>query len=66
VLHCSASHGHDAVLDYFIRSSDSTLIDSRDRNGDTPLFYAVTFGHFVCAKMLLTNGANANSQVSWR
>uniref|UniRef100_A0A0M3IJ51 ANK_REP_REGION domain-containing protein n=1 Tax=Ascaris lumbricoides TaxID=6252 RepID=A0A0M3IJ51_ASCLU len=61
-LHCAASHGHEHVLELLIESSDKLIIDAVDRNGDTPLFYAVTLGHFECARLLLLSGANANHQ----
>uniref|UniRef100_A0A914ZQ78 ANK_REP_REGION domain-containing protein n=1 Tax=Parascaris univalens TaxID=6257 RepID=A0A914ZQ78_PARUN len=61
-LHCAASHGHEHVLELLIESSDKLIIDVVDRNGDTPLFYAVTLGHFECARLLLLSGANANHQ----
>uniref|UniRef100_A0A914HEW9 T-complex protein 1 subunit eta n=1 Tax=Globodera rostochiensis TaxID=31243 RepID=A0A914HEW9_GLORO len=35
-------------------------VDAKDRNSDTPLFYAATFGHCECAKLLLDKGANVN------
>ncbi|KAI6227803.1 hypothetical protein M3Y99_01220700 [Aphelenchoides fujianensis] len=36
-LHCAANHGYDET----------------DKNGDTPLFYACTYGHYECARLLL-------------
>ncbi|KHN76904.1 Ankyrin repeat, PH and SEC7 domain containing protein secG [Toxocara canis] len=63
-LHCAASHGHEHMLELLIESCDKSIIDATDRNGDTPLFYAVTLGHFECARLLLLSGANANHQVS--
>lgn len=63
VLHCAASQGHANALHILIQSSEQSLIDSVDRNGDTPLFYAVSLGHYECAKLLLTSGANPNQQV---
>ncbi|VDD91309.1 unnamed protein product [Enterobius vermicularis] len=62
VLHCAASQGHANALHILIQSSEQSLIDSVDRNGDTPLFYAVSLGHYECAKLLLTSGANPNQQ----
>ncbi|VDM45600.1 unnamed protein product [Toxocara canis] len=61
-LHCAASHGHEHMLELLIESCDKSIIDATDRNGDTPLFYAVTLGHFECARLLLLSGANANHQ----
>ncbi|MFH4973669.1 hypothetical protein AB6A40_000378 [Gnathostoma spinigerum] len=62
VLHCAASNGHDKVIQMIIESSDRSIIDAVDRNGDTPLFYAVTLGHYECARLLLMNKADPNHQ----
>uniref|UniRef100_A0A183D6G7 ANK_REP_REGION domain-containing protein n=1 Tax=Gongylonema pulchrum TaxID=637853 RepID=A0A183D6G7_9BILA len=62
VMHCAANHGHEHILEYIINTLDRTIIDSVDRNGDTSLFYAVTLGHYDCARLLLLSGANVNHQ----
>ncbi|VDN06242.1 unnamed protein product [Thelazia callipaeda] len=63
IIHCAASHGHIHIIEYAVNCLDSTILNSVDRNGDTPLFYAVTLGHNDCARLLLLNGADANHQV---
>lgn len=38
----------------------------KDRNYRTPLFYAATYGHHECVKLLLEKGADPNHLVgSW-
>ncbi|CAD5233023.1 unnamed protein product [Bursaphelenchus xylophilus] len=60
-VHCAASHGHVAIVGLLIQQTQSKkLIDGKDKNGDTPLFYASTFGHYDCAEMLLKNDADPN------
>uniref|UniRef100_A0A915EJ02 Uncharacterized protein n=1 Tax=Ditylenchus dipsaci TaxID=166011 RepID=A0A915EJ02_9BILA len=60
VLHCAASHGHLEIIRTMLDMSHRNVVNTKDRNGDTPLFYASTFGHYECAKLLLENGADAN------
>ncbi|KAI3415806.1 hypothetical protein GPALN_005385 [Globodera pallida] len=64
VLHCAASHGYVEILREMISlmtgQKGAMTVDAKDRNSDTPLFYAATFGHFECAKLLLDKGANVN------
>uniref|UniRef100_A0A0N5AA12 ANK_REP_REGION domain-containing protein n=1 Tax=Syphacia muris TaxID=451379 RepID=A0A0N5AA12_9BILA len=62
LLHCATSQGHEDALLLLIEASEPAVIDSTDRNGDTPLFYAVSLGHLQCAKILLIHGANPNYQ----
>ncbi|VDM93015.1 unnamed protein product, partial [Onchocerca ochengi] len=61
-IHCAASHGHVHIIEYLISTLDRSIINSTDRNGDTALFYAVTLGHYECARLLLLNGAEVNHQ----
>ncbi|KAL3986410.1 Ankyrin repeats (3 copies) family protein [Acanthocheilonema viteae] len=61
-IHCAASHGHAHIIEYLINTLDSSVVNSVDRNGDTALFYAVTLGHYECARLLLLNGAEVNHQ----
>uniref|UniRef100_A0A158Q6W0 ANK_REP_REGION domain-containing protein n=1 Tax=Elaeophora elaphi TaxID=1147741 RepID=A0A158Q6W0_9BILA len=61
-IHCAASHGHAHIIEYLISTLDPSIVDSMDRNGDTALFYAVTLGHYECARLLLLSGAEANHQ----
>lgn len=60
--HCAASRGHSEVIEMLLQLSADFIIDAPDRNGATPLFYAVTLGHFECAKLLLAKGAKPNHQ----
>uniref|UniRef100_A0A0K0FLT3 ANK_REP_REGION domain-containing protein n=1 Tax=Strongyloides venezuelensis TaxID=75913 RepID=A0A0K0FLT3_STRVS len=62
LLHCAASHGHEHILEYLLKIVDRKLIKARDRNGDTPLFYASAFGHVECARLLLKYKADPNVQ----
>lgn len=62
-IHCAASHGHAHIIEYLINTLDPSIVNSVDRNGDTALFYAVTLGHYECARLLLLNGAEVNHQV---
>lgn len=62
LLHCAASHGREQVLEYLLKIVDRKLIKGRDRNGDTPLFYAAAFGHIECARLLLKHKADPNIQ----
>ncbi|VDN93590.1 unnamed protein product [Brugia pahangi] len=61
-IHCAASHGHIHIIEYLISNLDPFIVNSVDRNGDTALFYAVTLGHYECARLLLLNGAEVNHQ----
>lgn len=63
VIHCAASHGHVHIIEYLINTMDPTIVKWVDRNSDTALFYAVTLGHYECARLLLLNGAEVNHQV---
>ncbi|KAI1730109.1 cytochrome p450 domain-containing protein [Ditylenchus destructor] len=56
VLHCAACHGHLEIIRAMLDLSEKSV----DRNGDTALFYAATFGHYECAKLLLERGADPN------
>ncbi|MCP9257049.1 Ankyrin repeat protein [Dirofilaria immitis] len=61
-IHCAASYGHAHIIEYLINTLDPSIINLVDRNGDTALFYAVTLGHYECARLLLLNGAEVNHQ----
>ncbi|CAJ0948280.1 unnamed protein product, partial [Mesorhabditis belari] len=64
VLHCAASHGYHEIIEIALQCIPRKLVDARDRSGHTPLFYAVTHGHFEAARILLTAGSNPNHQDS--
>ena len=59
-LHCAASRGHSKAIDVLVRKG--AHVDSTDKNGCTPLFYAVTLGHYDCCKVLLNRKAYASHQ----
>lgn len=40
------------------------VVDSKDRYGHTPLFYAVSYAHHEAARILLSNTSNPNHQVT--
>lgn len=55
-LHIAAVHGQLAVLKQLL-SSSGLAVDIRNKNGDTPLLFAVSMGHCGCAAALLQVGA---------
>ncbi|KRZ77571.1 Serine/threonine-protein phosphatase 6 regulatory ankyrin repeat subunit C, partial [Trichinella papuae] len=60
-LHCAASHGNVQFLHLLFKYvENSSVVNISDRNGCTPLFYAVAYGHIECASCLLENGASVN------
>ncbi|KRY74308.1 Serine/threonine-protein phosphatase 6 regulatory ankyrin repeat subunit C [Trichinella pseudospiralis] len=60
-LHCAASHGNVQFLHLLFKYIESSsVVNISDRNGCTPLFYAVAYGHIECASCLLENGASVN------
>ena len=48
------------MVDALVRRGATT--DAPDKNGCTPLFYAVTLGHAEAARKLLDHGANPSIQ----
>ncbi|CAJ0579351.1 unnamed protein product, partial [Mesorhabditis spiculigera] len=62
VLHCAASHGYHEIIERCLQSMPRKLVDARDRQGNTPLFYAVSHGHYDAARLLLAAGSNPNHQ----
>ncbi|ULT86850.1 hypothetical protein L3Y34_006523 [Caenorhabditis briggsae] len=62
ILHCAASHGYHEVIEFAIKNIDRPVVDEIDRAGHTPLFYAISFGHYEVASKLLHNKANPNHQ----
>uniref|UniRef100_A0A1I8BJ32 ANK_REP_REGION domain-containing protein n=1 Tax=Meloidogyne hapla TaxID=6305 RepID=A0A1I8BJ32_MELHA len=62
VLHCAASHGHLPVVKAMLDLGHHWVVNARDRNGDTPLFFASAYGHLECVKLLLERGADPNHQ----
>jgi len=62
VLHCAASHGHLPIVQAMLDLGHHWVVNARDRNGDTPLFFAAAYGHLECVKLLLESGADPNHQ----
>ena len=60
-MHCAASRGHLDCIDILSKSC-SADVDCCDKNGCTPLFYAITLGHAKCAEFLLDMGSDPNHQ----
>ncbi|KAI6218015.1 hypothetical protein M3Y99_01735400 [Aphelenchoides fujianensis] len=52
-LHCAANHGYDETVRLLLKRCSRKLADGKDKNGDTPLFYACRYGHYECARLLL-------------
>uniref|UniRef100_A0A1I7TYJ5 ANK_REP_REGION domain-containing protein n=1 Tax=Caenorhabditis tropicalis TaxID=1561998 RepID=A0A1I7TYJ5_9PELO len=62
ILHCAASHGYHEVIEFAVQNIDRSIIDDVDKAGHSPLFYAISFGHYEAALKLLQNHANPNHQ----
>ena len=61
-LHCASSRGHKECVETLVK--EKAPLEKKDKNGCTPLFYAITLGHSECAKLLMEKGANPNHQDS--
>lgn len=65
VMHTAASNGYIDIVLYLIpQCPGRKLLDGKDKNGDTPLFYACAHGHYEVCVALLQNEANPNHVVS--
>lgn len=68
ILHLAAAHNAQKILNYFLRKDtrDSRLktIDSRNKEGMTPLLQAAVCGQMDAALILLRAGANALVETS--
>ncbi|TMS38345.1 hypothetical protein L596_005091 [Steinernema carpocapsae] len=62
VLHCSANYGHAQVIEYILDNTDRDIVHWKDKNGNTPIFYAASNGHSDCAGLLLQHETNPNDQ----
>jgi len=58
-LHCCAERGETNRCRELLARGVS--VDMRDENGETPLHFAVYFGHMECARLLVDNGADINA-----
>ena len=56
-LHISVLYGLKEIVEFVLKKY-SNLIDSKNINGKTPLFYAVDVGNLEIIKILLNNGAD--------
>ncbi|CAI2355234.1 unnamed protein product [Caenorhabditis sp. 36 PRJEB53466] len=59
-LHGAASHGFHEIVEFLVNRVSKSVINEVDNTGQTPLFYAVSLGHFEAARVLLQHGANPN------
>lgn len=60
-MHCAASRGHVTCVAVLLRRGGAE-VDSLDKYGCTPLFYAITLDHVDCVRFLLDKYANPNHQ----
>ena len=56
-LICQSTGDHHELLDWMLKLSDKTLINTKDNDGFTALFYAVQNANINCIRTLLANGA---------
>ena len=57
---CGSPGDHHELLDLMIKSSQRTILDTRDNRGRTALMYAVQNVNINCVKCLLANGTDVN------
>lgn len=62
-LHCAANHGYTESVQLLLKQCNRKMLEGRDKNGDTPLFYASTYGHYECVSLLLGHNADPNHVV---
>ncbi|KAL6817345.1 ankyrin repeat-containing domain protein [Trichoderma sp. SZMC 28015] len=56
LIHIGSENGHLPIVKMLIENKAS--INSKDKDGNTPLYYAAQRGHLSVVKTLLTNGAS--------
>ena len=59
-LICQSTGDHHELLDWLLKSSDRTLINTKDSDGSTALFYAVQKENINCVRTLIANRADVN------
>ena len=59
-MHCAASRDHVSCLAILVKRGAE--VDSVDKYGCTPLYYAITLDHVACVKFLLDKNANPSHQ----
>ena len=61
---CESPGDHHELLDWMIKSSQKTIIDTQDLAGNTALLYAVRCVNINCLKCLIGNMADVNIAIS--
>ena len=56
-LHTAASEGHEECIRVLVVNGDAD-VNSPDKTGHSPLFYAINMEHIDCAELLLYHGAS--------
>ena len=62
-LICQSTGDNHELLDWMLKSSDQTLINTQDSDGATALFYAVQKENINCVRTLIVNGADVTTGV---
>ena len=57
---CQSRGDHHKLLDLMIKSSERTIINTRDSDKRTALIYAVNHANIKCLKCLIAHGADVN------
>ena len=59
-IHKAAKEGNiEAVKQHIAAGTD---VDAKNRKGETPLRFAITYGHKEIGELLITNGADMNAK----
>lgn len=59
-LHCAVMNDNEGVAEMLIDSLGSTIVNTTDSKGRTPLHAAAFSDHVECVSLLLSHGAQAN------